>query len=62
MHTFTAYKLNLDGSLSHRVNLGHYELDEHMFSVYGKFANVKVVRDDGKSVVYTDNGEEWVRV
>lgn len=63
MHTFTAYKINLDGTLSHRENLGHSELDEYMSRVYGKFPSVKVVRDtDGKEVVYTDNGIEWEKV
>ena len=62
MHTFTSYKVNLDGSLSHRENLSHDEVSEYMHRVYGKFATVKVVRDDGNSIVYTDNGAEWEKV
>lgn len=58
--TYSAYKLNLDGSLSHRENLGQAELDDWMDRVYGKFGSVQVVRDQtGMTVTYTDNGQAW---
>jgi hypothetical protein len=60
MFTYTFFKLNLDGSKSHRENLNADELDGFLASVYGKFATVLVERSDGKQVVYTDNGSEWV--
>ncbi len=60
--TFTASKINLDGSLSHTENLAFDELDEYMERTYGKFASIRVGRSDGKVVFYTDNGQEWVKV
>lgn len=62
MTTFTFNKINMNGTLSHTENLSFSELDGFMLSAYGKFANVRVTRNDGKFVSYTDNGQEWVKV
>lgn len=63
MKTFTAHKVNLDGSLSHKECLNHDELDGWMADKYGKFATVQVSCDQtGKTIVYTDNGIWWERV
>lgn len=63
MKTFTAHKVNLNGSLSHKEHLAHNELDQWMADKYGKFATVQVTCDQtGKTIVYTDNGEKWEKV
>lgn len=61
MKTFSAYKLNLDGSLTHRENLNNLdELNAWMWKVYGKFATIQITCDQtGKSVIRTDNGKDW---
>jgi len=59
LHTFTAQKLNLDGSLNTIDQLGHFEVDEWMQWAYGRFATVRITRDDGKAIIYTDNGDSW---
>jgi len=62
-YTYTVYKRNLDGSLSNKETLGQDELDGWMQQAYGKFANVRVVRDQDQKVIdYTDNGSEFVPV
>ena len=63
MATFTVYKVNLDGSLSHRENLGQDELDAWMIAKHGKYATVSVTHDQsGKTVLYTDDGQWWDKV
>ncbi len=58
--SFSTYKVNLDGSLSHRQNLGFEELDPWMNKIYGHFATIKVVCEQtGQEIIYTDNGQEW---
>jgi len=59
-HSFSVYKIEQNGKKSNRENLGHDELDKWMNKVYGKFANVRVERDDGNWVEYTDNGTKFV--
>ena len=60
LYTYSAFKLSLDGSLSHRENLNHDELDDWMARVYGKFASIQIRQDQtGKLITYTDNGESW---
>lgn len=62
--SFTAYKLNLDGSRSHKELLNdRVELDDWLAATYGKFASVVVVNDaTGKETTITDNGEAWAKV
>lgn len=63
MFTFTAYKVELNGTLSNKEHLNFDELDSWMESKHGKFAIVAIVRDqDAKRVTYTDNGVKFVRV
>ena len=63
MNTYSAYKINLDGSLSNRENLNHDELDSWVDSVYGKFASIRVFVDNSDFFVnYTDNGVEYVKI
>lgn len=61
-HYFSAFQVKLDGSLANRANLSHDELGEWMHQAYGKFATVRVERNDGSTVIYTDNGEEFVPI
>lgn len=57
---FTAHKINLDSTLSHKEHLNNDELSEWMYSVYGKFASVRVQQDlTGVVIEYTDNGSEF---
>lgn len=63
MNTYSAYKVNLNGSLSNRENINHDELDSWINSVYGKFASIRVFVDlSGVFVDYTDNGVEYVKI
>lgn len=63
MFTFTAYKVELNGTLSNKEHLNFDELDYWMESKHGKFATVSIVRDqDSKRVTYTDNGVKFVLV
>ena len=62
MFTYKASKVNLDGTLTTIDHLGHHELDEWMLWAYGKFATVSVARCDGKTAVWTDDGQEWDKV
>ncbi len=60
--SYTAYKVNMNGSLSNKEVLNNVdELNAWLVAVYGKFANVFVVQDQtGKSRHMTDNGEKLV--
>jgi len=59
---FTVYKVELDGSLSHKEHLNADELDTWMSNIYGKFTTVKVIEDNSKKeIIYTDNGREFVK-
>jgi len=62
--TYTAFKLNLDGSLSHKELLNNVdELNEWLANVYGKFASVKVTQDQtGVERIFTDNGQNWEKL
>lgn len=64
MMTYTAFKLNIDGSLSHKELLDDIgQVNEWMVRVYGKFASVRIIQDQtGKVREYTDNGVDWERV
>ena len=62
MHTFKASKVNLDGTQTTIDHLGQNELDGWMEFAFGKYATVRIDRNDGKHVTYTDNGIEWVKV
>ena len=61
MTTYTAYKLNLNGGLSHRENLnGLDDLNAWLANVYGKFATVLIIQDQtGAARICTDDGEWW---
>ena len=62
MFTFTAFRLNLNGSLSHREELNNEnELGDFLDRSYGVHANVIVVRSDGNALTFTDNGE-WFEI
>lgn len=58
--SYTAYKLNLDGSLSHKELLNNIdELNAWLVVVYNKFANVRIIQNEtGKVRDMTDNGEK----
>lgn len=62
--TYTAFKLNIDGSLSHKEILNNLdELNAWLADVYGKFASIHIVQDQtGKTRTMTDNGTEWVKI
>jgi hypothetical protein len=61
-YSFSVYKIEQNGKLSNRENLGHDELDPYMNKVRGKFAKIRVVRDDGKWLEYDDDGTDWKQV
>ena len=62
MFTFTAFKLNLNGELSHREELNNEnELGDFLAKSYGIHANLIVVRSDGNAITFTDNGE-WFEI
>lgn len=53
MHTYTFHAIDtVTGVLSHKAELNHDELDQHMLEAEDKFWSVQVVREDGKKVVY----------
>ena len=60
-YTYTAYKLNLNGDLTHRENLNNLdELNEWLARVYGEFATVLIIQDQtSKKRILTDDGEWW---
>lgn len=62
--TYTAFKLNLGGSLSHKELLNNVdEVNEWLANAYGKFASVSVIQDQtGKRRNMTDDGVKWVSV
>lgn len=62
MLSFSVFKVNLDGSLSNRENLGQNELDSYIASIYGKFATILVRASNGVEVTYTDNGSFYEKV
>jgi hypothetical protein len=49
----------MDGSLSNKEHLNADELDDWMHSACKRFATVKVVRSDGRFIIYDDNGAKW---
>lgn len=59
--TYTVFKLNLDGSLSHKEHMNNLdEVNAWMAEVYGKFASIQIVRDQtGGFRRFTDNGVAW---
>jgi len=60
-HTYTVYKQNLDGSLSHKEHLNNLmEVNGWLGKVYGKMATVVVVSDlTGTRKILTDDGQWW---
>ena len=58
---YTAFRVNLDGSLSDRANLdGLAEVNDWLAEVHGKHATVLVRRDDnGAYRKFTDTGVDW---
>ena len=58
---YSAFRVNLDGSLSDRANLdGIGEVNEWLYDVHGKHATVLIVRDDnGAYRKLTDAGMDW---
>jgi len=50
----------MNGKLSNKEHLNDNELDKWMDKVYGKFANVRVERNDGRWIEYTDDGKKFV--
>jgi len=60
--TFTAHRVLLDDSLTDAAFLGEFELDDWMDEMYGRAATVRVQRDDGNTVIYTDDGLGFVPV
>ena len=60
--TYTAYKLDATGKASNREELNADELDNFMLMSYGKFATLAVRRSDGRTVIYSDDGQKWVIV
>lgn len=61
---YVAYKVNLDGSLSHKELLNNIdEVNEWLNKVYGKYATVRIVQEQtGKFRTLTDNGEFFVKI
>lgn len=57
--TFTAHRVLLDDSLTDAAFLGEIEVDDRMDEMYGRAATVRAQRDDGNTVIYTDNGEAF---
>ncbi len=58
---FTAYKINLDSSLSHKEHLNDDEIGSWVYDyAYGKYTTIKVVQDlTNKFCIYTDNGNDF---
>lgn len=61
MFTYTAHKVNLDGSLSCKELLDNVDgVNEWLATHYGKYATVQIVQDQtGKTRRWTDNGIAW---
>ncbi|WP_306150712.1 hypothetical protein [Roseovarius sp. MMSF_3281] len=62
VHTFTAHRVMLDDSLTESAFLGEFEVDDWMDEMYGRAATVQVQRDDGKTIIYTDDGQRFVPI
>jgi len=44
-------------------HLGETELNQWMAENYGKYAKVRITREnDGKVIEYTDNGDWWEKI
>ena len=56
---YTVYKIEMDGSLSNKEHLNADELDNWMLLAINYFATIKVVRSDGRFIIYDDNGDKW---
>jgi hypothetical protein len=64
MSTYTAHRVNLDGSLAacERLN-DQAEMLDWVSRVYGKHANIQVRNDRTNEVrCYTDDGERFVLI
>ncbi|MCS5549895.1 MAG: hypothetical protein NZ811_00055 [Gammaproteobacteria bacterium] len=62
---YTAYKVNLDGTLTKKEHLNDMlEIDEWLWRMYDNgVATVRVQKDSTNQVViFTDNGERYTRV
>jgi hypothetical protein len=62
--TYTAHKINLDGTLSHKELLNNNEeMREWVSSAYGRFASIRIANDQtGEIRQFTDNGKTWERI
>jgi hypothetical protein len=60
--TYTVYKVELNGSLSHKEHLNNLdELNDWMEQVRHKFNNVLIVQDQtGTKKFMTKDGDDWV--
>ena len=59
------YKLNLDGTLSHKEYMNNWdEVNTWLADKLGKFANVKVVseKNSDDEMYFTDDGFGWVEI
>ena len=62
---YTAHKINLDGTLSKKEHLNNQcEINEWMWRSYDNgIPTVKVAKDStGQFAIFTDNGEQYIRV
>ena len=59
MATFTVYRVNLNGGLSHKEHLNNVdELNAWMASSYGVHATIRIESDrSGNFIIMTDDGE-----
>ena len=63
-HTYTVYRLNLNGSLSHKEHLNNLdELNNWIATSYGRHATILLKSDTtGKEILMTDNGEWFEKI
>jgi len=62
---YTAYKVNIDGTLSKKEHLNnHQEIDDWLWRSYDNgVATVRVQKDStGQFAIFTDNGESYIRL
>ena len=57
---YTAYKVNLDGTLSHKEHLNDIvEVNDWLDKFYGQYVTVKIFSNRGSWRLLTDNGNEY---
>ena len=62
---YTAYKVNIDGNLTNKENLNNqHEINDWMWRAYDNgVPTVRIQNDEtGQFAIFTDNGEQYVRV